>query len=1330
LKALSLDEKVIVANAINAYTNFGDASTPAVQLANAINALPGYLNKLSTTALSASTNPVEDLCTEIKAKITDIPTTGGGDKIIKIIFNTYLKHPTNNDTTWQNIKDFFNLLIREDIKQYILDFITPKIKTSLQLTGHVALPRKWLMPLYPDPLPTNPVPPFNAVALEPIPLDAIPANQTLEPRASFQFSKVDINIDSQTGANIHADFTISATTPVMLGKTGLIIETFTELKLDLRADKNIPEINADGREASFKGIYLKHCNVRLPKKWNSTNFTAPNIIAENLIIGNESGVSGKIGIQGVNKEVFIPFAISTVAQFADDIQNKLITVTGDDVTIIINLELIENLDMYYRDLANHYYKRDATGAWLSLSPGKIEFIPFAVSNVAQLANIANSTDIKIIGDVSTNVIKYVVDNTQDIYYKDTANHIYKRDTAGTFSTAVYNVSLPPSSILDFSIGGGVHITFDSFFIELHQNQVTSSSVIGSIYGGIFAYPLKIEVDFDNGFLIKAFTAKGMPLLDNNNIRITLDGLLLGKSDEIWKLGFAAGFIAKKEIPALGKLFPAKFNINNFYMQSDANNIKFDIEADWKNGVKISGNDSQGLKAYIPINKNEEGSNSLFNLKAIQLNAFNKDGFNLETILVNPSLKISIVKAEAEGLGALLKVKQDEQATNNNLHPYNIDVKMVGPKGIAISIDKNPIKGAGYLFFDSENGIYKGGLILKLNKFTLSAFAIIHTKMPDGEKGFALLISVSADGFTPIALPFGIFLTGIGGILGLHHTFDSEYIRNGIKNDVLGQLLFPTIALEKNQGSILQFIDTFDKTFPIKRNQFIVGPMFKLQWPASTKICSLTVGIFIEFSEPFRILLIGKLKVLAHETVEDLFKVQVGFVGIIDFNQKYFSFDASIYDSKIAKFMKLSGDIAVRVFWGEHPDMLLTIGGFHPAYNAPTNLKLPASIQRITIALAGNPNDKSPISLTLEVYTAITSNTFQFGAKLAMLLDVSGFQIKGLCGVDTLFQFNPFQFQAHVYAMLAVFCKNKELFALGMDFTLQGPGPWHAKGFAEFKFFGFTTTANFEKIWGEASQTILPEIAIKPLLVQELNKQESWSGLLPTNADTYVRFKPYSGAAILVDPNGNLQITQKIVPLGISIEKFGAQMPSDGAKFEITSISTVIGTVFTPQNFSYVKENFAPAQFIKMTDDDKLKAASFEYLKAGVVMHSSTWGTDVSGFETKEIEYEAILIDYNEAPVKLSNINAKNALHYGLIKGGIISENAISIKQKTQSIKPLLNVRQEKYQLYSKDTLSPMLDPVAFTNPIPDSDSLAEALDFKNKYGEMNAGYITSKFITI
>jgi hypothetical protein len=90
------------------------------------------------------------------------------------------------------------------------------------------------------------------------------------------------------------------------------------------------------------------------------------------------------------------------------------------------------------------------------------------------------------------------------------------------------------------------------------------------------------------------------------------------------------------------------------------------------------------------------------------------------------------------------------------------------------------------------------------------------------------------------------------------------------------------------------------------------------------------------------------------------------------------------------------------------------------------------------------------------------------------------------------------------------------------------------------------------------------------------------------------------SAEIIHPTGALAVSQKIVPLRLPIDRFGARRIDGGNQFSIgplTSGATSIPVV-------PVEEQFAPAQFLAMSDAEKLSRRSFEPFEAGVEAQSS------------------------------------------------------------------------------------------------------------------------------
>src|SRR5690606_21479941 len=101
--------------------------------------------------------------------------------------------------------------------------------------------------------------------------------------------------------------------------------------------------------------------------------------------------------------------------------------------------------------------------------------------------------------------------------------------------------------------------------------------------------------------------------------------------------------------------------------------------------------------------------------------------------------------------------------SGNLGPVNYAMDFKPPNGVGLSLDVGVINGGGYLFFDFDKGEYAGALELTFSEIvSLKAIGVINTKMPDGSKGFSLIIIITAEFGTGLQLGFGFTLLGVGG----------------------------------------------------------------------------------------------------------------------------------------------------------------------------------------------------------------------------------------------------------------------------------------------------------------------------------------------------------------------------------------------------------------------------------------------------------------------------------------------------------------------------------------------------------------------------------------
>jgi hypothetical protein len=415
-------------------------------------------------------------------------------------------------------------------------------------------------------------------------------------------------------------------------------------------------------------------------------------------------------------------------------------------------------------------------------------------------------------------------------------------------------------------------------------------------------------------------------------------------------------------------------------------------------------------------------------------------------------------------------------------------------------------------------------------------------------------------------------------------------------------------------------------------------MFKIGWGSPT-IITIDMGLVIEVPSPVRLAILGVIKAKLPDEEASVLRLQVNFLGDINFEQKQLSFDASLYDSKLLAFT-LTGDMAIRLYWGEDANFLMTVGGFHPAYQPPP-MNLP-DIRRLTLALLDGDNPR----LRLESYYAVTSNTVQFGAKAELYAAAWKINVYGFISFDVLFQFSPFRFIAYVSAMLALRYGNSSFASIKLAFTLEGPTPWKAKGTASFKIcWFFTLKVRFNKSFGENKNTNLPAVEVLPALLEAFNNKDNWNGELPGRRNQLVSFKETElllPEEILAHPVGILVISQKLVPLNITIQKFGYQKPVDAKEFRIENVLLESNSTQP----AIAKEDFAPAQFFEYKDEEKLSLPSFKTFDSGIrIADLDKVDTDYAA--AKDVKYELKYIDSvrNRRLEKADNLHTLDAASF-------------------------------------------------------------------------------------
>jgi hypothetical protein len=673
---------------------------------------------------------------------------------------------------------------------------------------------------------------------------------------------------------------------------------------------------------------------------------------------------------------------------------------------------------------------------------------------------------------------------------------------------------------------------------------------------------------------------------------------------------------------------------------------FDFGLEWlaSSGLRIKA--SGGIEIALPIHQ--------------QLGIIEIDTIYLALKILNDGTLLFETSSGFKGLLGPLLVTVDRigaqlglslsDSTNSKYGFFNLDFGFKPPSGVGLAIDATAVKGGGFLSFDVDNERYTGALELVVSGFlTLKAIGLITTKMPDGSKGFSLLVIITAEfGSTGYQLGYGFTLLGVGGLLGLNRTTCLEPLKEGVRTGAVNRIMFPTNVVQ-NATRIISDLRTF---FPAEEGNFLIGPMAKLGWGTPTLI-SLSLGIIIEIPSDF-VAILGVLKVILPDEKAALLKLQVNFIGVIEFDKKRAYLIAALFESRVL-FMTIEGEMGVLVAWGKDANFVVSVGGFHPEFDPPP---LPFSEpKRIAISILNT----SVAKIRVEGYFAVTSNTVQFGARAELYFGVSAFNIDGHLAFDALFRFSPFYFIIQISASLSVKVFGVGLFSVRMRGSLEGPTPWHVEGTGSISLLFFDIDVDFSHTWGEEADTILPPIQVIPLLKAEFEKLENWQAQVPAANNILVSLRKIeSTEGLVVHPVGSLKVSQRVVPLELTIDKVGAQKPSDANKFTIT-VDNSSGL----HKEDEAEEMFAMAQFKDMSDSEKLNAPAYEKKISGVVLSVGGEQLKTACAIKRVVRYEEIIIDSNFKRFVKPFFKFFGVLFNLFLNGNAITKSTLSNKYKKQ-----------------------------------------------------------------
>lgn len=647
------------------------------------------------------------------------------------------------------------------------------------------------------------------------------------------------------------------------------------------------------------------------------------------------------------------------------------------------------------------------------------------------------------------------------------------------------------------------------------------------------------------------------------------------------------------------------------------------------GFRLDG--GTNLHATLPVGKTIAGTLTVQNVD-IGLGPSTSGGDLGFELSGGFTAKLGPITAVLDRIGFQLDI---DKRDDGNIGPFNLALGFKRPNGIGLTVNAEIAKGGGYLYVDPVNHEYAGALELKFGELSIKAIGILS----DAPEGWSLLVMLYGQVTPPVPSP-GWTLYGIGGVIGVQRGIDETKLTQAIKTKAFDDILFP----DNPVADAPRIINELRSFFPFSARSVTIGPMFDIGYGAP-RFIFIRIAVIVQVNNVLnnltsasnwslsRIVLVGQLKVELGPTKEDksitLVKLIVDVLGFWDRDQKKYGFLATLRDSKIAT-VDITGGLLVLGQYGEDEKFILAAGGFNPRFkDVPPEAT--GAIDRL-----GSSFKVGRFALKMTGYFAITPGTIQAGFDFQAKATIGPVGISGELGLDVIVYRDPHtHFAADFKFSAAISYSGHNLAGVSVSGSLEGPGQWHISGKVTFSILFWDISKSFDETWGHADDVVLARTNVAALLAAEMNRPANWSTTLPTATDVMVTLAPTVGETNPVaHPFARLAFSQTVVPFGLTLDKFGDTAVDGANRFEITGV-TVGSTTNNSPNFA--TEHFARAQYLDVSDEDKLTKPSFEPMTAGVEFSSTDFHLSDASL-TFGMDFEMVYLDAD--PVR-PNITRKD-----------------------------------------------------------------------------------------
>jgi len=515
-----------------------------------------------------------------------------------------------------------------------------------------------------------------------------------------------------------------------------------------------------------------------------------------------------------------------------------------------------------------------------------------------------------------------------------------------------------------------------------------------------------------------------------------------------------------------------------------------------------------------------------------------------------------------------------------------------PKGIGARIALPPASGGGTLTERPSNE-YVGVLDVDLGAVRVQAIGRLVLPGPDRDLSFLVLLSAV---FPPpgVQLSFGFALDAVGGLLGVNSRVDAEALRQLVSDGNADQVMFPDNALARAH----QIVDSLSRSFPVARGRHLVGPMVRLNWGG--RMVRLSLAVVVEVPDPVRLTLLGRLLIGVPDPELPVVRLQASVLGRIDPAVPMVEVLVSLAGSWIAG-VPITGELYLLFRGGRDATFVLSAGGFHPRYVRPSGVP---ALRRVSMDLSGGI-----LGLRGEGYLAVTSNSLQFGAAIHLDATIAECGVEGHLGLDALFVWEPrIAFVVRVGAHVAVLALGERLASVALDFTLEGPGAWHAYGSGSISVLWWDVDLDFDVRWGDPAPLTAGGDNVVEAVRDACALPGAWAVAPPPARRTPLQLTDEAARSLtdgdLALPDSALRFSQTAVPLARRFDRFHRSSVAP-QRWEFRAAQ--LGTGVAATKGDDVTSGFVPGEYLTMTEQEQLTAPAFADWQSGVELAPSHAG---------------------------------------------------------------------------------------------------------------------------